>query len=413
MMQTYQNLEIIVSDDCSSDGSVDIVKECIKEDSRIIHFEHDVNIGMRDNFEYALSKVRPGFVIALGGDDGLAPGCIEKMLHLLESTKTELLTWQASKFIYPGMYAETGTLMFSKRRGVKVVKSVDFLSRMSTNLNYNSDEECPMFYIKGVVSTRLVDLVRSRSLDKRFYSCPTPDGYSVIVLAGEVDTYSFTYEPLSVLGSSPSSQGVSYLRNDRKSVEESNRFFQQNQVKPMHKELASQPYSPLISLMTADYLLTARDLPGWNGVFPALNYKNILEKSFQELTSAYYSKERVGRELGILKEIAKQHSLIKEYDSLLKSTRKKRYHIRNIVGMGFGANSYYIDSSIVKASNVHEASTATYYLYNVLSRINVRSLYDMTLRTIKYFVKMRIVAESIQMNQKSITVNDDDSNILS
>ena len=30
----------------------------------------------------------------------------------------------------------------------------------------------------------------------------------------------------------------------------------------MYKWLAAQPYSPLVTLMTADYLLTAKDLPG-------------------------------------------------------------------------------------------------------------------------------------------------------
>ncbi len=46
-----------------------------------------------------------------------------------------------------------------------------------------------MFYIYGVASTRLVDIVKSRTKDHSFYYCPTPDGFSGVVLAGEVEDY--------------------------------------------------------------------------------------------------------------------------------------------------------------------------------------------------------------------------------
>jgi glycosyltransferase involved in cell wall biosynthesis len=395
LIQDYPNFEIIVSDDCSEDNSVDIVRNLMKEDPRIKLFAHDRNLGMRDNFEFALNQVRPGYVIALGGDDGLIPGCIQKMNSLLSSTNTELLTWPASKFIYPGMYSDSGRLMISRRKGVKVIRSREFLKRMSINLNYNSDDECPMFYIKGVVSTRLIDNVKKRSLENRFYSCPTPDGFSGIVLAGEVDQYSYTLEPLSILGSSPASQGVNYLRNDKKAIEESFKFFKQNESKPMHKELAYQQYSPLISLMTADYLLTSRDLPGWPGDFPPIDFKNLLNKCFIELSNAFYSTERAGRELQILKEIAVKHNIVDYYDLLLKNTKKKKYHLRDIEGHGIGPRSIYFDSSILKINNIYEAAYATVFLYNLTQSISIRELLKMIYRTISYYYRSKISGEHI------------------
>jgi glycosyltransferase involved in cell wall biosynthesis len=395
MIQDYPNFEIIVSDDCSEDNSVEVVRELMKKDSRIKLFAHDHNLGMRDNFEFALNQVRPGYVIALGGDDGLLPGCIQKMHYLLTSTNTELLTWPSSKFIFPGLYSDSGRLMLSKREGVNIIKSKDFLKKMSINFNYNSDDECPMFYIKGVASTKLVQNVKMRSLEHRFYSCPTPDGFSGIVLAGEVENYCYTAEPLSILGSTTSSQGLNYLRNNKKSIEESNNFFKQNETKPMHEELASQQYSPLISLMTADYLLTSRDLPGWAGEFPPIDFKNLLKKCFNELSDAFYSTERMNRELQILKEIAIKHSLINYYNYLLKTTRKKKYHIRNITGSGFGPRSVYFDSSTLKINNIYEAAYATVFLYNLVKSISLKNSYKIIHKTIKYYLKIRILGERI------------------
>ena len=164
-----------------------------------------------------------------------------------------------------------------------------------------------MFYVKGVVSINLVNKVKTRSKDKRFYQCPTPDGYSGIVLAGEVESYAYSYEPLSLFGLSSSSQGMNYLSNDEKAVKNSISFFNNVASVPMHKELATQQYSPLIALMTADYLLTARDLEGWPGKFPPIDFKLLLEKSINELAHGLYSESRLNRELQILYKIAKYH----------------------------------------------------------------------------------------------------------
>ena len=59
MIQDYPNFEIIVSDDCSNDNSVEVIRELMKKDSRIKLFAHEKHLGMRDNFEFALKQVRP------------------------------------------------------------------------------------------------------------------------------------------------------------------------------------------------------------------------------------------------------------------------------------------------------------------------------------------------------------------
>ena len=400
MSQNYPKFEIIVSDDCSEDNSVEVVRKLMKEDSRIKLFTHDHNLGMRDNFEFALNQVRPGYVIALGGDDGLTPGCIQRMYDILTLTNTELLTWPTPKFIFPGLYSDSGILTVTRKTGIKVIKSNDFLKKMSINLNYNSDDECPMFYIKGVVSTKLVHNVKRRSFENRFYSCPTPDGFSGIVLAGEVEKYSFTAEPLSIVGSNHSSQGVSYFRDDKKSIEESNKFFKQNENTTMHNELASQQYSPLISLMTADYLLTSRDLPGWKGKFPPINYKNLLKKSFDELASGKWSnnvslENGINRELAILKEIAIKHNLVNYFNNLLKTKNIKKHPINELEGSGFTRNSYYFNNSTLDITNIYEAAFASKLLHNLIKSMSIKNLFNIIFKTIKYFFKFRAKGKTI------------------
>ena len=77
--------------------------------------------------------------------------------------------------------------------------------------------------------------------------------------------YAFSGQPFSIYGLSPSSQGAGYVSTDAKAIEQSEIFFRDVSSRPMHAELASQACSPLITLMTADYLLVSRDLPGVPG----------------------------------------------------------------------------------------------------------------------------------------------------
>ena len=217
MAQDYPNFEIIVSDDCSEDNSVQIVRELMKRDTRIRLFAHEKHLGMRDNFEYALSQVKPGYVIALGGDDGLVPGGVWRMYNILSQTGKQLLTWIPASFCYPTPESGNHNIFLVRRKKTKkvsVLKSKDFLQKIARTFRYQIDE-CPMFYIKGVASTELVERVKSRTVDHSFYYCPTPDGFSGVVLAGEVEEYAFTNEPLSIGGNTIKSQGHNYRRTDK------------------------------------------------------------------------------------------------------------------------------------------------------------------------------------------------------
>jgi len=321
-LQSYPNLDVVVSDDGSVDSTKEVVLRAAARDPRIRYVTPGKSVGMRDNFEFALDQVAPGFVMALGGDDGLLPRGIEGMLQSLQSTGQELLTWATPVFNYAGVRTPRPQLMMPLGRGLRVVDTSTVLARQVRGLRYIDDVELPMFYVKGVVSTRLVDRVRSRSPENRFYACSTPDGYSGIVLAGEVESFAFSRTPYSIYGASPSSQGIAYISGDARSKRQSEDFFRSAASVPMHPKLASQPYSPLITLMTADFLLHARDLPGWPGRLQPIDYAMLLTKAVDELSHGLYSGDRLARELGLLLKIAEQHGKAELFRRLVRDTKR-------------------------------------------------------------------------------------------
>lgn len=390
-IQDYENLEIIVSDDGSQDNTREVVEDFAKKDNRIRYISPGADAGMRMNFEFALSQVKPGYVMAIGGDDGLLPYGISGMNEVLQESGKELLTWPSSTYFYPNVRAQTSQLVLFANHGkfknnVKIVNSKDYLARQAKNLSYLADEETPMFYCKGVVSTNLVDRVRARSMHNYFYSCSTPDGYSGIVLAGEVEDYAFSYKPFSLLGASPTSQGSVYMGFNPKHKKQADDFFKKSLEIPMHKELGSEPYSPLLTLMTADFLLTARDLPGWPGSFPQIDYRNLIVKSLKEL-NGLWADEKIGRELNILLRISRFHGL--EDFFLEEISRLRRDKRRPLNGSAISPSRIYLDGDKFGIKNIFDAVYVSHYMNGILSNINKGYIVSVINNSIRYWVQSK------------------------
>lgn len=368
--QDYENFEIIVADDASTDGTQDMVRKMAAMDSRITLIDRPERVGMRDNFEDALSRITDGYVLALGGDDGILPRGISRMVRKFKETGTKLMTWSTPEYAYPMDYWPNGHFSIPYRNKSHWVNSREYHARQTTMLAYINDKECPMFYIKGAVHISLVNAVKARTSDGRFYSCPTPDGYSGIVLAGEVDRYYYSEEPFTINGVSPSSQGIAYVRKDKKAVENSKEFFKFSENKMMHPVLASQPYSPLLSLMTVDYLMTAKDLPEWKGFVPEIDFKEVLRKGIGEMARSY-ADNRMERELLIMEEIAKLHNIVDEYHDMLR--KAKKYAVSRMdYKTAITKERIYFDVCEVDVHNIFDASYAAYDLYKLKDKLGLK-----------------------------------------
>jgi glycosyltransferase involved in cell wall biosynthesis len=86
LAQTYSNLEIIVTDDGSTDGTVDILNEyASKYPTKIKLIVNNKNEGITKNFNRGLNAVNGEFIAWLGGDDLMLPDKIKKQVELLIS----------------------------------------------------------------------------------------------------------------------------------------------------------------------------------------------------------------------------------------------------------------------------------------------------------------------------------------
>ncbi|MEO5684452.1 MAG: glycosyltransferase family 2 protein [Chitinophagaceae bacterium] len=82
--QTYENIEIIVSDNCSTNSQVEAVMSRFIADKRIKYFRQPVNKGAIFNFNFLLEKFSGSYVMRLGDDDWVEPNYIECCVEFLE-----------------------------------------------------------------------------------------------------------------------------------------------------------------------------------------------------------------------------------------------------------------------------------------------------------------------------------------
>ncbi|MFQ3578619.1 MAG: glycosyltransferase family 2 protein [Bacteroidales bacterium] len=84
--QTFCNFKLIISDDCSSDGSQQICEKYAQKDNRIIYIRQIQNLGISRNMQFLLTLANTPYFMWAGDDDLYAPTFIENLIDTLEKS---------------------------------------------------------------------------------------------------------------------------------------------------------------------------------------------------------------------------------------------------------------------------------------------------------------------------------------
>jgi glycosyltransferase involved in cell wall biosynthesis len=82
--QTYKNIEVVVFDDCSTDNTVEILKE-FSRDHGLVYYANKKNLGLVKNYEKALSFAKGDYIALADQDDIWYPGKIQILLDNIGS----------------------------------------------------------------------------------------------------------------------------------------------------------------------------------------------------------------------------------------------------------------------------------------------------------------------------------------
>ena len=92
MNQTYTNIEIVIVDDASTDGTMKILEKLSKEDKRIKLLQNKKNLGITDNMNNGIHKCNGKYIAILDGDDWAYPYRIEEQVKLMEKDEEVVLS---------------------------------------------------------------------------------------------------------------------------------------------------------------------------------------------------------------------------------------------------------------------------------------------------------------------------------
>jgi glycosyltransferase involved in cell wall biosynthesis len=84
LSQDFGDLELVVCDNVSDDGTADFVEAYARQDPRIAFSVNDVNIGLHENLKRTLMRSRGRYFRWISADDWLEPGALATCVGVLD-----------------------------------------------------------------------------------------------------------------------------------------------------------------------------------------------------------------------------------------------------------------------------------------------------------------------------------------
>lgn len=97
LAQDHENLELLICDNASTDGTEELCRELANADKRIVYHRQPENVGLLNNFIHAGRAARGTFLRWIGDDDALEPSCLSRAVRAFaEDERLILVTTQVS-----------------------------------------------------------------------------------------------------------------------------------------------------------------------------------------------------------------------------------------------------------------------------------------------------------------------------
>ena len=230
--QTYEGLEIIVSDNCSGDGTDDVVQRA--NDSRIRYLNTGRRLSMSHNWEFALAHVQEGWVTFMGDDDGLLPGAISRIAEIVAATQAQVIRTEFCTYDWPGMPNRSeGQLIVPLLSGLEYRRSSWWLRKVLEGKTRYS--QLPMIYNGGFIHISV--LKRIKEIMGTFFPSVNPDVYTAVAVARLTEEFLFIREPLAMSGTSKYSNGHSaFSANSMRNLQAYQQFLSEDNI-PFHPDM--------------------------------------------------------------------------------------------------------------------------------------------------------------------------------
>jgi glycosyltransferase involved in cell wall biosynthesis len=101
LAQDYDHIELVITDNASTDQTEAVCRDLVKADRRIVYHRHQVNIGLTYNFVSAIQIAKGTYFRWIGDDDWLAPDFVSRTLECFAEDERRLIVTTGIAYTSP------------------------------------------------------------------------------------------------------------------------------------------------------------------------------------------------------------------------------------------------------------------------------------------------------------------------
>jgi glycosyltransferase involved in cell wall biosynthesis len=142
LQQSFDDFELIIVDNCSTDGTVKWIEEKLSAAPRIHFYKNATNIGLVGNFNACLSYAKGEYVKFLCADDLLLPDGVRRMSEALDADSSAALVTGGRRLI-----DESGETLTTQRYATESIRlpGAAVINRCIFGKNYIGEPSAVMF----------------------------------------------------------------------------------------------------------------------------------------------------------------------------------------------------------------------------------------------------------------------------
>lgn len=212
--QRFQDYEIVVSDNNSTDDTKAVIEAFMKSSNKIRYVNPGRDLSMCDNWEYVLSQAKGRYIIYLCDDDALTFDSLSYIHDLLSRFEMNILVWRSGGYNHPDIPDQrrlSFTYNYCSGELFEVASApvIEALCRFDWSVNGIVPK-----MLNCAVAKDAIDFCRRRT--DIFFVPPFPDFASVGQLLSTNSSYHFIDLPLYINGASKvSNAGIHFNRKQK------------------------------------------------------------------------------------------------------------------------------------------------------------------------------------------------------
>lgn len=214
LSQPYEDCELLVSVNHSTDNSLEILKKI--NDPRLKILIPPKPLSMSGHYEWLLKHAIGDWVTIVGDDDGVMPYFFKRLDSILQKwPKILAITCRSAHYFWEGYHDDVSSKILDyESTPIERIYSSKW-SLLQILAGIKNWDFLPKLYTNGVIHSSVIQEILNKSNHKFFYE-QTPDVYSTVAIATTTSRFLRIETPLFWTGSSPKSVGYSFAKKINK-----------------------------------------------------------------------------------------------------------------------------------------------------------------------------------------------------